>query len=183
MDKALFLDRDGIINVDKHYLYKPEDVEFIPGIFKLCRLFQDKGFLIIVVTNQSGIARGFYTEQDFQTLTNWLSDQFAQRGIEITATYHCPHHPDITGECECRKPKIGMLKKAIERFNIDVKNSLMIGDKISDVKAALSAGLTLPVLVTQKLGDQPLQHPDESLIVPSLEAAMPELERWINDLD
>ncbi|MCY4043658.1 MAG: D-glycero-beta-D-manno-heptose 1,7-bisphosphate 7-phosphatase [Cellvibrionales bacterium] len=183
MNRALFLDRDGIINVDKHYLYKPEEVEFIPGIFELCQLFQDNGFIIIVVTNQSGIARGYYTEEDFQRLTQWITNAFTTHHIHLSATYHCPHHPSITGECECRKPKIGMLKQAIKRFNIDPKQSLMIGDKLSDIEAASNAGLKLPVLVNEKSTVESLQPATQSLIVPSLKAALPPLKRWINDLD
>jgi D-glycero-D-manno-heptose 1,7-bisphosphate phosphatase len=141
MKKALFLDRDGVINVEKEYLYKSEDFEFIDGIFELCRHYQDRGYLLFIVTNQSGIARRYYTEEDFHKLTHWMKKEFAKEGIEIQDVYFCPHHPKISGECSCRKPKPGMLLKAAQEYDIDLKNSIMIGDKERDIEAALNAGL------------------------------------------
>ena len=141
MKKALFLDRDGVVNVEKEYLYKIEDFEFIDGIFELCKHYQDLGYLIFIVTNQSGISRGFYSEDDFLKLTQWMNDAFAQQGITITKVYHCPHHPKYSGECECRKPKPGMLLEAAKEFNLDLANSIMIGDKERDVEAGINAGL------------------------------------------
>ena len=141
MKKALFLDRDGVINVEKEYLYKQEDFEFIEGIFELCRHYQDLGYLIFVVTNQSGIARKFYSEADFSKLTQWMLGAFEKEGIHITKVYHCPHHPDISGECACRKPKPGMLFDAAKEYGVDLANSVMVGDKERDIEAALNAGL------------------------------------------
>ncbi|NPA59956.1 MAG: D-glycero-beta-D-manno-heptose 1,7-bisphosphate 7-phosphatase [Epsilonproteobacteria bacterium] len=141
MLKALFLDRDGVINVEKEYLFKIEDFEFIDGIFNLCRYYQSLGYIIIVVTNQSGIARGYYTEDDFNKLTSWMKDRFLDEGITIKKVYFCPHHPDITGVCLCRKPKPAMLLDAANEFDIDLKNSVMIGDKQRDIEAGLNAGL------------------------------------------
>lgn len=141
MKKALFLDRDGVINVEKEYLYKQEDFEFIEGIFELCRHYQNLGYLIFVVTNQSGIARKFYTEEDFAKLTQWMQNEFAKRNIIITKVYHCPHHPEISGACACRKPEAGMLFEAADEFDVDLKNSIMIGDKERDIEAGLNAGL------------------------------------------
>ena len=138
---ALFLDRDGVINIEKNYLHKKEDFEFIDGIFDLCHFYQEKGYLIVVVTNQSGIARGYYSEVDFANLTLWMIDAFASKGIKITQVYHCPHHPDISGECECRKPHPGMLLKAAEELNIDLEDSVLIGDSERDIEAAHRAGL------------------------------------------
>ena len=106
MRKALFLDRDGVINREKNYLYKIEDFEFIDGIFELCRFYENLGFLIFVVTNQSGIARGYYSEDDFKRLTSYMVERFSQEGITISKVYHCPHHPDISGKCECRNPRL-----------------------------------------------------------------------------
>ncbi|MEN4053924.1 D-glycero-beta-D-manno-heptose 1,7-bisphosphate 7-phosphatase [Sulfurimonas sp. NWX79] len=139
--KALFLDRDGVVNVEKEYLYKIEDFEFIDGIFNLCHHYQDLGYLIFIVTNQSGIARGFYTEEEFIKLTQWMLEVFEQKGIKITKVYHCPHHPDLSGECACRKPKPGMLREAVDEFDLDLQNSIMIGDKERDIEAGQSAGL------------------------------------------
>ncbi|UCN01049.1 D-glycero-beta-D-manno-heptose 1,7-bisphosphate 7-phosphatase [Sulfurimonas sp. SWIR-19] len=142
MKKALFLDRDGVINVEKEYLYKREDFEFIDGIFDLCKYYQNLGYLIIIVTNQSGIARGYYTEEDFQVLTDWMIQEFKKRNINITKVYHCPHHPDINIKCSCRKPEPGMILEAQKKFNLDLIHSLMIGDKQRDIEAAVNAGIS-----------------------------------------
>lgn len=141
MDKALFLDRDGVINVEVNYLHKKEDFIFIKGIFELCKYYQDLGYCIIVVTNQSGIARGYYSELDFEILTTWMIDQFREHDITITAVYHCPHHPEITGLCECRKPEPKMLLDAQKKFSLDMNNSLLVGDKERDIIAGINAGL------------------------------------------
>jgi len=141
MRKALFLDRDGVINKEINYLYKIEDFEFIEGIFDLCRYYQKLGFLIIVVTNQSGIAREYYTEANFTHLTAWMENEFLLQGVKITKVYHCPHHENISGKCECRKPAPGMLLQAQKDFDIDLENSIMIGDKERDIEAGLNAGL------------------------------------------
>ncbi|WP_270983326.1 D-glycero-alpha-D-manno-heptose-1,7-bisphosphate 7-phosphatase [Campylobacter helveticus] len=137
MKKALFLDRDGVINVDKKYVHKIEDFEFCEGIFKLCRIFTQKNYLIFVITNQSGIARGYYGEKDFATLSAFMCEEFAKKGILINKIYHCPH---LEG-CECRKPKPGMFLKAYEEFDIDRENSFFIGDNLTDMQAGLKAGL------------------------------------------
>lgn len=146
MKRALFLDRDGVINIEKDYLYKIEDFEFIDGIFDLCRYYQDLGFIIVVVTNQSGIARGFYSEEDFEVLTSWMLDEFLKRDIEISKVYRCPHYPTISGECSCRKPKPGMLLEASRDLDIELSKSIIIGDKERDVEAGLAAGLKLTYL-------------------------------------
>lgn len=149
MKKALFLDRDGVINHDIGYAYKAEDIRFVDGIFELCQQAQQLGYLIIIVTNQSGIARGYYSEEEFATLNQWLVEQFTIHGIVIDAIYHCPHHPSITGDCECRKPHAGMLLQAIDKFKIDPTHSMMIGDKASDMLAAQTAAVPLRLLFTQ----------------------------------
>ncbi len=139
--KALFLDRDGVVNVEKEYLYKQEDFEFIDGIFELCQHYQEQGYMIFVVTNQSGIARGYYSEADFSKLTEWMIREFDKRDIKIEKVYHCPHHPKLSGECSCRKPKPGMLLEAAREFDVDLANSIIIGDKERDIEAGLNAGL------------------------------------------
>lgn len=141
MKKALFLDRDGVINVEKDYLYKIEDFEFIDGIFDLCRHYQNLGFIIVVVTNQSGIARNYYTQDDFNILTSWMIDEFLKRDIVISKVYHCPHYPKISGECSCRKPNAGMLLDASIDLGIDLSESIIIGDKERDIEAGIAAGL------------------------------------------
>ena len=140
-NKALFLDRDGTINKEKNYVYKIEDFEFIEGIFELVRSYEQRGFLIIVITNQAGIARGFYTEAEYEELTRWMINKFREKGIRITKVYHCPHHPDYTGKCSCRKPEPGMILQAIDEFNINPEESVLIGDKKSDILAGINAGI------------------------------------------
>jgi len=141
MIKALFLDRDGVINVEKDYLYKIEDFQFIDGIMELCKYYRDLGYIIIVVTNQSGIARKYYTEKDFSKLSTWMIKEFRKNDITIEKVFHCPHHPSISGICTCRKPHSGMLLNAAQEFNIDLKQSIIIGDKERDIEAGLNAGL------------------------------------------
>lgn len=143
---ALFLDRDGVINVDRGYVFRIEQVEFVPHIFELCRLAQSLGFLPIVVTNQAGIGRGLFTEVDFQAITAWMSEQFAQRGVRIARVYHCPYHPTAgVGEYRRdsfdRKPNPGMLLKAKDDFALDLASSVLLGDKDSDIAAGHAAGV------------------------------------------
>lgn len=145
MQKAIFLDRDGVINIDKAYVSKIEDFEFCEGVFETLQHFQTLGYLLIIVTNQSGIGRGYYSEADFQTLTAWMQKELLQVKVKIDAVYHCPHAPEA--HCECRKPKSGMFKEAIKAFDIDVTHSWMIGDKQTDIEAALGAGVTNTILL------------------------------------
>lgn len=141
MKKALFLDRDGVINVDKHYVYRIEDFEFVNGIFEICRKYRDEGYLIIVVTNQAGIARKIYSDAEFRLLTDYMIERFISEGIFISQVYYCPHHPDFTGPCSCRKPNPGLFFKAAEEFGIDLGSSVIIGDKESDEQAGRNAGI------------------------------------------
>lgn len=150
MDKCLFLDRDGIVNHDVGYAGRPADFHFMPGIFALCRQAQQLGYRLVIVTNQSGIARGYYSEQDFAALCDWVAGRFAEHGITLDATYHCPHHPDISGPCDCRKPAPGMLLAAIRDLDIDPARSIMIGDKPSDMQAARAAGIGQRLLLSEK---------------------------------
>lgn len=141
MNKALFIDRDGVVNVDKVHVFRKEDFEFTDGIFDLCRNYIAEEYLIIVITNQAGIAKGIFTEADFLSLTDWMIDQFRDNGITISNVYHCPHHPDITGPCECRKPNPGMILQAVKEFDLDISECVLIGDKKSDLEAGRSAGI------------------------------------------
>ena len=165
---AVFLDRDGVINVDHGYVYRKEDFEFVDGIFEACRHFQEQGYLLIVVTNQSGIARGMYTEAQFQELTDWMMERFKKHGVTISKVYHCPHHPDFgpAGErdCDCRKPKPGMILRGIEEYELDPNECILVGDKISDMEAATSAGIGLKLLVGNKLRNDRSPEHNERII-------------------
>jgi D-glycero-D-manno-heptose 1,7-bisphosphate phosphatase len=142
--KALFLDRDGIINVEKEYLHTVEEFEFIDDVFDTLRTAQEKGYLLIVITNQSGIGRGYYGEEDLLHLNRWMCEQFDNEKISIAKVYYCPHSPETT--CNCRKPLPGMLLSAAKDFKIDFENSILIGDKESDITAGKSAGVGKCVL-------------------------------------
>ncbi|KYJ86314.1 D-glycero-beta-D-manno-heptose 1,7-bisphosphate 7-phosphatase [Sulfurovum riftiae] len=135
--KALFLDRDGIINVDHGYVSKIKDFEFVEGIFDLVKLFSKTGYLIFIVTNQSGIGRGYYSEEDFSRLTQWMKKKFQENGIQIEGIYYCPHAPDAN--CNCRKPKTGMIEEALKSYPLDLSASWVIGDKQSDIDLADAA--------------------------------------------
>lgn len=137
MKKALFLDRDGVINIDKKYVHKCSDFEFCDGIFELCLFFLQKGYEIFVITNQSGIARGYYTQKDFEILSAFMCEEFTKRGVKISHIYHCPH---LEG-CKCRKPQPGMILKAQKDFDLNLKESFFIGDNLSDMQAGLVAGV------------------------------------------
>lgn len=141
MNKALFIDRDGVINVDKVHVSHREDFEFTERIFDICRKYTNDGYLIIVITNQAGIAKGLYSEEDYQNLTVWMINQFKLHGIMISKVYHCPHFPEITGPCECRKPAPGMLLQAVKDFDLEISECILIGDKSSDLEAGRKAGI------------------------------------------
>ena len=143
--KTIFLDRDGVINKETNYLHKVKDFEFINGVFKTCKYLQKLDYKIIIITNQSGISRGYYTEKDFQILNNWMTGQFEAKNINILDIFYCPHSPD--SNCNCRKPKPGMLLEAKSKYNIDMKNSWIIGDQETDIIAANSSGIINTILV------------------------------------
>ena len=158
--RALFLDRDGIINVDHGYVYKIDDFEFTEGIFDLVKLFTDARYMIFIITNQSGIGRGYYSENDFSTLTEWMIKEFKNKNITIQEVYRCPHSPEE--KCHCRKPEIGMIEEAISAFSVDLSESWMIGDKQSDMDLALNAGIEHSVAI----GHSKMQNAD--YIFPSI---------------
>ncbi len=141
MKKALFLDRDGVINIDRGYVGKIEYFEFVDGVLDLIYEAQKRGYIPIVVTNQSGIGRGYYSGEDFEKLTSWMVRKMRERGIMIDRShiFFCPHRPDEG--CECRKPMPGMFREAQQRFGIDMAASWMIGDKPGDIEAAERAGV------------------------------------------
>ena len=134
--KAVFLDRDGTINVDKNYLYKIEDFEFLPGAVEALRLLQSSGYLLIIITNQSGIARGYFTEDDYLKLNDFMLSELERLGVHISKSYYCPHGPD--SKCNCRKPKTGLFDEAVREFGIDLSKSFAIGDKPRDCSICLT---------------------------------------------
>ncbi|MBK9390805.1 MAG: HAD family hydrolase [Bacteroidetes bacterium] len=141
MNKALFIDRDGVINVDKVHVCRIDQFEFTDGIFDLCRKYSESGYLIAIITNQAGIAKGLYTLNDFQILMSWVVKQFEEQGIRIEKVYHCPHHPEFTGPCSCRKPEPGMILSAIRELDLQIAECVLIGDKESDLEAGRRAGI------------------------------------------
>lgn len=155
--KALFLDRDGVINVNHGYVHTPERTEWVPGIFDLVAAAQRSGYLVVVVTNQAGIGRGYYDEDAFLRYTAWVHAQFAAKGTPLLATYWCPHHPDAglgsyRAACSCRKPEAGMLLGAMHAFDIEPGASLMLGDSETDLKAARAAGVRARLVPGDRLG-------------------------------
>lgn len=163
--RAAFLDRDGVINVDRGYVYRPADFEFVAGVFEGAAALQRLGFLLVVVTNQSGIGRRLYSEDDVLELHRWMANEFAQRSIRIDGIFYCPHHPvDAVGsyrrECECRKPAPGMLLRAARELSLDLTRSAMFGDRISDLQAAAAAQVPLRYL----LGTDGFRRPEPHVL-------------------
>lgn len=156
---ALFLDRDGVVNVDHGYVHRREDVTFVDGIFALGRAAHHAGLPLVVVTNQAGIGRGYYDDATFHAVMTWMGEQFAREGCPLAAVYYCPHHPDATERyrrsCDCRKPAPGMLLAAARDLHLDLASSLIVGDTASDMRAGAAAGLRQLFLLsdTEPLGD------------------------------
>lgn len=149
--RALFLDRDGVINVDHGYVHRPDQIAFVPGIFDLCRAAHRNGMLLIVVTNQAGIGRGYYSEDQFQALCTWMHQRFETENAPLAHIYHCPYHPehgvgDYKLDSPDRKPNPGMILKAQKDFEINLLQSLIVGDRETDMQAGLRAGIPKRVL-------------------------------------
>jgi len=157
---ALFLDRDGVINADTGYVHRIEEIRFIDGIFDLCREARHLGLALVVVTNQAGIARGYYTHADYQRLSAWMRGRFADHGAALDAVYHCPHHPDDC--CPCRKPAPGLLFQARDDLGLDLGRSVLVGDKESDIAAGRAAGVAATVLFRPG-GERPATRADAVL--------------------
>jgi D-glycero-D-manno-heptose 1,7-bisphosphate phosphatase len=143
---ALILDRDGTINVDRGWVHQPEDFVWIEGAREGIKWANDRGILVLVVTNQAGIARGYYTEQEFQAFTRWIDGELEACHAHIDATYYCPHHPsegtlEYRQECHCRKPRPGLIERALTEWGFDPMSSVMIGDGDNDLGAAAAAGI------------------------------------------
>lgn len=151
-ERALFLDRDGVVNEEVGYLYRAEEVRFVDGIFSLCRTAAGLGYRLIVVTNQAGIARGYYSEADFEVLMEFMRGELHAEGVELDAVYYCPFHPEhgvgqYKQEHEDRKPGTGMLRRGAREFGVELNESVLVGDRCSDVGAANAAGLRQAFLI------------------------------------
>lgn len=149
---AIFLDRDGTINIDHGYVSESDNFEFIDGVIEAMAELKKMGFALVLVTNQSGIARGMFTEDQFMHLTEWMDWSLADRDVDLDGIYFCPHHPEAVVEelrqnCDCRKPQPGMLLSAQQELHIDMAASYMVGDKIEDMMAGAAAGVGKKVLV------------------------------------
>jgi len=149
---AIFLDRDGIINKERDYVHTIDEFHFIDGVFDACREMSKAGYRLIIITNQAGIARGYYTEDEFHHLTKWMLGEFRQHGIEIDDVYYCPHHPvhgvgEYNRDCDCRKPAPGMILRAAQEHSLDLQRSILVGDKVTDIEAGRAAGVGCCILV------------------------------------
>ena len=166
--RALFLDRDGVINIDSGYIWRPEDFIFCDGVFEACRRARDMGYLLVVVTNQAGIGRGLYSEEDFHALSDWMTDRFREEGVEIARVYYAPTHPEegigvYRRESTDRKPGPGMLLKARDAFGIDMAASAIVGDRHTDIEAGRRAGVGTKILVDGEEPDTSDSSPDAVL--------------------
>lgn len=174
--EALFLDRDGVINVEKNYVYRIEDFEFMPGIFELCATASVLGLRLVVITNQAGIGRGYYGEEEFLRLSRWMLERFMDRGIAIDRVYHCPYHPtagigEYRRESFDRKPNPGMILRAARELNLDLSCSALIGDKDSDIEAGRAAGVRHLLKLAHDGDTVPAGGTEDELAVGDLSAA------------
>jgi len=175
MKRAVFLDRDGTLNVEKDYLYRTDEFEFVAGAEEAVRMFNRAGFFVVVVTNQSGVARGYYTEEDVENLHRHISRELEKCEARVDAWFYCPHHPDGRGSyslpCKCRKPLPGMLLDAARRFDIDLDDSIMIGDKVADISAGLAAGCRTVLVRTGYGAEEERMISDSTLVFDDLLSA------------
>jgi D-glycero-D-manno-heptose 1,7-bisphosphate phosphatase len=170
LSPALFLDRDGVINIDHAYIFESKNFTFIEGIFDLCRIAKTYGYLLFVVTNQSGIARGYYSEQDFLQLTEWMLQAFKSQQVFIDKVYFCPFHPlhgigNYQRDSNCRKPNPGMILQAASEFAVDLAKSVLIGDKLTDIQAGKSAGIGCNLLYDP---DSTIENNAETTVIQEL---------------
>jgi D-glycero-D-manno-heptose 1,7-bisphosphate phosphatase len=177
-NRAAFLDRDGTIIVEKEYLADPAGIELVEGALRALRLLYDAGFALIIVTNQSGIARGLYSESDFRAVQHRLNTILEEQGVPIAGVYFCPHHPDYTGPCDCRKPLPGMFEQAANEHELDLSRSVYIGDRLKDVQPALLLG-GLGILVRTGYGaEQAAARPPGVEIADDLLEAAQIAQNW-----
>jgi len=185
---ALFLERDGVINIDRGYVCAQDQVEFVGGIFDLCRSATELGYLVIVVSNQAGIGRGYYSEQDFLALTEWMCKVFHERGASLTKVYYCPFHPDhgvgsYKRESSFRKPGPGMILQAAAEFDIDVRRSVLVGDKETDILAGVAAGVGCNLLYRGRAEAGPSDRPaGATSVIEKLIEAVPFLNMQVAEV-
>ena len=186
--RALFIDRDGVINVDHGYVHRIDQFDFIPGIFELARYVTGElRWPIIVATNQSGIGRGYFDEHAYAALTEWMCERFRQEGAPLTRVYHCPYHPQhgvgaYRAEHPWRKPQPGMFVQAASDFGISLTDSVLIGDRMSDIEAAVAVGIRLRILLASPESGQPAQAPSH-IVAANLEAALRLIGDFATSLD
>ncbi len=154
--KIIFLDRDGVINRDHGYVYEISKFNFIDGVFEACKYFITLGYEIIIITNQSGIGRGYYSLNDFEKLTMYMFQIFEENGVKILKVYFCPHSPEEN--CSCRKPNTGMIQQSLNDFDIDLTNSWLIGDKTSDIETAMNANIPNRILISNTKSNLEIAH-------------------------
>lgn len=176
-ERALFLDRDGVVNEEVGYLHRAEEVRFVEGIFSLCRTAAALGYRLMVVTNQAGIARGYYSEADFEVLMEFMRGRLREEGVELDAVYYCPFHPEhgvgkYKREHEDRKPGTGMLRRGAREFGVELSESVLVGDRCSDIAAANAAGLRETFLIR---GTEAVECGGDYVLVESLT----EVEQWL----
>ena len=164
-NKAIFLDRDGTINIDKNYLYHCDEFSFLPGVPQALKRLQDAGYLLVVITNQSGVARGYFEMSDVEALHTHMQEQLLDFGVSLSGVYVCPHYPEgivkaFSCECDCRKGKPGMILQAAQDLNINLTQSFMVGDQLSDLEAGYQAGCRPFLLFTESRNKQSLNIPD-----------------------
>lgn len=174
--RAVFIDRDGTLNVEQDYLYRTEDCILIPGAVDAVRRLNEAGWLVVVVTNQSGVARGYYSEQQVALLHRHMADELARGGGQVDGWYYCPHHPSgqepYNRQCDCRKPLPGMLLRAAYELEIDLSRSWMVGDKLVDVQAGLAAGCRAVLVRTGYGLKESADLPADVLVCDDLAAAV-----------
>jgi D,D-heptose 1,7-bisphosphate phosphatase len=147
-NKAIFLDRDGVINKEVSHLSDPKNFEFIEGSIEALKILKQKSFLLIVITNQAGIARGIFTEETLMAIHDKMKNILNKNNIQLDDIYYCPHHPEFTGSCDCRKPNPGMILKAQSKYNIDLTNSFMVGDTLNDIQTGITAKCKTVLVLT-----------------------------------
>ena len=172
VNKAVFLDRDGTIARDVHYCQRPEDFEFLPTVPEAIKLLNQNGFKIVVVTNQSGIARGYFTKETLTQIHNKMVHELAQNGAQVDAIYYCPHHPD--DGCDCRKPRTALFQRAAQELDIDSGCSFVVGDMQMDIDAGKALGCKTILVATNPQGESDRTNPPDYIANSLLEAA-----QWI----